>query len=61
MDKDSHGTIVVSNAQNVISTQTKTYPSVGGVSLGSTEYEVSPENGCIRLPSPAYKVNWVRM
>jgi len=61
MDKDSHGTIVVSNAQNVISTNAKTFPSVGAVKISGTEYEITPKNACIRLPSPVYQVNWVRM
>ena len=61
MDKDSYGTTIVSNAQNVVSTKAKTYPTVGAVRLSSTEYEIKPENACIRLPSPAYKVNWVKM
>ena len=61
MDKNSFGTIVVSNAENVISTKAKTYPSSGNVKMNSNEYNIDGSNGIIRLPSNAYKVNWVKM
>lgn len=57
--KDSFGTIVVSNADNVISTLSKTYPSVGAVRLSSEEWDITTKNAILRLPSPAFKVNWV--
>ena len=56
MDKNSFGTIVISNAENVVSTKTKTYPLVGSVRLSGTEYEITPENGIFRLPSDIFKV-----
>lgn len=63
MDKNSYGTIVVSNAQNVISTKSKTYPSSGIVRPTGTSWTFNGRNGTmvVRLPSPAYKVNWVDM
>ena len=63
IDKNSFGTTVISNAQNVISTKAKTYPSSGLVKPTGKEYEFNGRNGTmvVRLPSPAYKVNWVDM
>lgn len=61
MDKNSFGSTVVSNAQNVISSIDKTYPSTGSVKLSATEYDVKPNNAIIRLPSNIYKANWVKM
>lgn len=60
IDKNNFGTTVVSNAENVISSEVKTYPSQGSVRLSSTQYEITSDNAVLRLPSPAYKVNWVR-
>ena len=59
-NKESYGTTVISNAQNVISTQAKTYPLVGGVALTGDDYNTTLSSAFIKLPSPAYKVNWVR-
>jgi hypothetical protein len=65
IDRNSFGTIVVSNAENVISGVAKTYPSVGGVSLSSTEYTVvsnrTLNSPVIRLPSNVYKGNWLKI
>lgn len=61
MNKNSFGTIVVSNAENVISTKAKIYPATGSVKLSSNEYKVSPQNAILRLPSNVHKVNWVKM
>ena len=61
IDKNSFGTTVVSNAENVISSVAKTYPSQGSVRLSATEYEIKDENAIIRLPSKAYIVNWLKM
>ena len=66
---NSFGTTVMSNAENVISTKAKTYPSVGAVRPSSKEYELTADasaghntnNAIIRLPTPAYTVNWVRI
>lgn len=60
MDKNSFGTTVISNAENVVSTKTKTYPSTGAVRLSGSQYEINAENAFIRLPSNIFKVNWVR-
>ena len=59
--KDSYGTTVVSNAENVISTLTKTFPTVGSVKPTGVEAFVTPDNAIIRLPSNAYYVNWLKM
>ena len=65
MDKNSFGTTVISNAENVISTKTKTYPTVGSVKLSSSEYTINVSgnttNAFIRLPSNVFKVNWVKL
>ncbi len=61
INKESYGTTVVSNAQNVVSTLTKTYPQVGGVGLTADKYAIETMGeGYIKLPTPAYKVNWVK-
>ena len=59
-DKESYGTTVISNAQNVVSTQAKTFPQVGGVNITGTDYDTNIDGAYIKLPSPAWKVNWVR-
>ena len=63
IDKNSFGTTVISNAQNVISTKTKTYPSTGLVKPTGTKFEFNGRDGSmvVRLPSPAYRVNYVDM
>ena len=67
IDKDSFGTSVISNAQNVISTKSKTYPSSGLLKFSGNEYEIrgyrgnSPATAILRLPSDIYKVNWLEM
>ena len=61
MDKDNFGTCVVSNAENVISSVSKTFPSVGTIKASGTEYIIKPENAVIRLPSNVYKGNWLKM
>ena len=61
---NSFGTTVLSNAENVISTKAKTYPSQGVVKLSSKTYEVevngNSNNAILRLPTKAYTVNWIR-
>ena len=63
IDKDSFGTSVISNAQNVISTKTKTFPSTGAVKISGTAHTINGGlgTGVIRLPSNIYKVNYVDM
>ena len=61
IDKESYGTTVISNAQNVVSTLTKTYPQVGGAKVSSNAYSVSPSNAILRLPTPIFKINWVKL
>ena len=65
INKDSFGTCVVSNAENVISSKTKTYPATGSVKLSSTEYllvdDTTLKDGVIRLPSNVYKGNWLKI
>ena len=62
IDKNSFGTTVVSNAENVVSTKAKTYPTTGSVKLSSNEYMITAGesgNGIIRLPSNIFKANWL--
>ena len=61
MDDNSYGTSVVSNAENVVSTQAKTYPTVGVKRLDSQQYQITPDNAIFRLPSPAFRVNYVKV
>lgn len=61
MSKESFGACVVSNAENVISSVAKTFPSVGGVKLSSAEYLIKPENAFLKLPSNVFKGNWLKM
>ena len=60
-DKESYGTTVISNAQNVVSTLAKTYPQVGGVTITGETYDTNVESAYIKLPSPVWKVNWVKV
>lgn len=59
--KNSYGTTVVSNTDNVVSTITKTFPSVGGVKLSSNAYQVTASNAVIKLPSKVFSVQEVKM
>ena len=65
ISKESFGTCVVSNAENVISTRHKTYPATGSVKLGSSQYMIVEgvhlKDGLIRLPSKVYKGNWIKI
>lgn len=61
MDKNSFGTTVVSNAENVISSVSKTYPSTGTVKISGQEYIITPNNAVVRLPSKVYKANWLKI
>ena len=61
MDSKSFGTTALSNADNVISSISKTYPLTGSVALSSEAHTIDNTNGIVRLPSPVYSVNWVKM
>lgn len=61
LNKDSFGTCVVSNAENVISSKDKTYPSTGSIMLSGTEWKIDEDNAIIRLPSKVYKGNWIKI
>ena len=61
MDKNSFGTCVISNAENVISSKEKTYPSSGTVKLSSKENTIKSSNAILRLPSKVFKANWIKM
>lgn len=65
MDKNSFGTTVVSNAENVISTEHKTFPSTGSVKLSSKQYKLvdgtNLNEPVIRLPSKVFKGNWLKI
>ena len=60
MNKNSFGTTVVSNAQNVISTNEKTFPLLGAAKLSSTAYNITRTNAILRLPSNVFKANWIK-
>ena len=61
IDKNSFGSCVVSNADNVVSTHAKTYPSLGSVKLSSTEWEITTNNAILRLPTKVFKANWLKI
>lgn len=61
VDANSFGSTAISNAENVISSKPKTFPSTGSIKLSSTEHLVKPNNAVIRLPSNVYKGNWIRL
>ena len=65
ISKESFGTCVISNAENVISSKHKTYPAAGSVKLGSSQYMIVEgvhlKDGLIRLPSKVYKGNWIKI
>ena len=60
ISRESFGTCVVSNAENVISSKAKTYPSTGAVKTSATEFEIVAQNAVIRLPSKVYRGNWIK-
>lgn len=61
INKNSYGNVVMTNAENVISTKSKIYPAVGYVKLKSNEREINYNNAILRLPSNIYKVNYLQM
>lgn len=61
MNKESFGTCVISNAENVISNKPKTYPSTGSVRLSGTQDNITASNAVIRLPSKVFKGNWIKI
>lgn len=61
VDKNSFGSTVISNAENVISTVDKTFPSQGSIKLSSTQFKMTPANAILRLPSKVFKGNWIKM
>lgn len=65
MHQDSFGTTVVSNAENVISSSAKTFPSAGSIRLSSTQRVIADDNSVnnavIRLPSKVFKGNWIKV
>lgn len=61
LDKNSFGSCVISNADNVISSIAKTFPSVGTIKLSSTTKDITPEEAILRLPSKVFKGNWLQI
>lgn len=55
MDKNSFGSTVITNADNVVSTRVSRYPAMGVARLKSKEHEIKDDNGCIILPDNVYK------
>ena len=61
LDKNSFGSIVVSNTENVMSSIDKTFPELGAIRPSSASYEILAQNGFIRLPSSVFKANWLKL
>lgn len=61
INKSSYGSVVVSNAENVVSSKAKTYPAVGVVKLSSNDRKINRLNAILRLPSNIFKVNWIQI
>ena len=61
MDKESFGTCVVSNAENVISSKEKIYPATGSVRLSSTTNQINYSNAVLRLPSNVFYGKWLKI
>lgn len=61
LNKDSFGTTTVSNAENVISTKTKFFPSSGAARITANERKIDRTNGIWRLPSNIYRVNYMKV
>ena len=59
LNKNSYGTTVISNAENIVSTKKKVYPSVGLTRISGEQFYIKPENACIRLPSKVNSVDYV--
>ena len=60
-NRNSYGSTVLSNAQNVVSTKMKYYPIQGGISLSANSYKVNGDNAILRLPSNVFDVDYVDM
>ena len=58
---ESYGTTVVSNADNIASTKSKTFPTIGFVRLSASEFYVTGDNAMLRLPSAVKSVEYVDM
>lgn len=61
IDKNSYGTSVISNAENVSSTQSRTYPSTGFAYLGSDGFYITKDIAKLKLPSAIDRVNWLQL
>ena len=61
MSKGSYGNTVISNAENVVSTHTKIYPTIGYARLGSTDFylDSAKNNIVFRLPSKVSSVEYI--
>lgn len=61
IDKRSYGTTVVSNAENITSTASKTYPAIGGTKVNAQERILTTTNAKLFLPSKIDKVEWLKV
>lgn len=61
IDKNSFGTQVITNADNITATKMQVYPVFGGVPLGSDSYSLDLANSYIRLPSNLNDIEWVKI
>ena len=59
-NKESYASTVVSNVQNVVSTEAKTYPQIGGTALSGDAYDTASKDLFFRMPSPIFDIVWLR-
>ena len=63
IDKNSYGTIVVSNVDNATATKMQVFPIYGGVPLMGDTFKLSDSlnNSYVKLPSNLNNIEWVKM
>ena len=61
IDKNSYGTIVVSNVDNATATKMQVFPVWGGVRLVSDSHTLDLANAYVRLPSNLNNIEWVKV
>lgn len=63
IDKNSYGTIVVSNVDNATASKMQVFPTFGGVPLMADTFKLSDslDNSYIRLPGNLNDIEWVKM
>ena len=61
LNKNSYGTTVVSNTENVVSTKSKMFPNIGFVRASGENFYITPADAVLRLPSKVNSVEFVDM